>query len=69
MSSIEITRDDNYNIEIKNIKFTEEFISKSTKDHIDYLNELLTDNNIGITFKEQINKEKLLNNLILFFIF
>ena len=60
ISSIEITRDDNYNIEIKNIKFTEEFISKSTKDYIDYLNELLTDNNIGITFKEQINKEKLL---------
>ena len=39
MSSIEITRDDNYNIEIKNIKFTEEFISKSTQDYIDYLNE------------------------------
>ena len=37
ISSIEITRDDNYNIEIKNIKFTEEFISKSTKDYIDYL--------------------------------
>ena len=31
MSSIEITRDDNYNIEIKNIKFTEEFISKAQK--------------------------------------
>lgn len=60
ISSIEISRDDNYNIEIKNIKFTEEFISKSTKDYIDYLNELLTDNNIGITYKEQINKEKLL---------
>ena len=60
ISSIEITRDDNYNIEIKNIKFTEEFISKSTKDYIDYLNELLTYNNIGITYKEQINKEKLL---------
>ena len=60
ISSIEITRDNNYNIEIKNIKFTEEFISKSTKDYIDYLNELLTDNNIGITYKEQINKEKLL---------
>ena len=60
ISSIEITRDDSYNIEIKNIKFTEEFISKSTKDYIDYLNELLTDNNIGITYKEQINKEKLL---------
>ena len=31
MSSIEITRDDNYNIEIKNIKSTEEFISKAQK--------------------------------------
>ena len=60
ISSIETTRDDNYNIEIKNIKFTEEFISKSTKDYIDYLNELLTNNNISITYKEQINKEKLL---------
>lgn len=28
ISSIEITRDDNYNIEIKIIKFTEEFISE-----------------------------------------
>ena len=60
ISSIEITKDDNYNIEIKNIKFTEKFISKSTTDYIDYLNELLTDNNIGITYKEQINKEELL---------
>ena len=60
ISSIEITRDNNYNIEIKNIKFTEEFISKSTQDYIDYLNKLLTDNNIGITYKEQINKDKLL---------
>ena len=59
ISSIEITRDDNYNIEIKNIKFTEEFISKSTKDYIDYLNELLTCNNIGITYKEQITKDNL----------
>lgn len=59
ISSIKITRDDNYNIEIKNIKFTEEFISKSTKDYIDYLNELLTCNNIGITYKEQIPKDNL----------
>lgn len=59
ISSIKITRDDNYNIEIKNIKFTEEFISKSTKDYIDYLNELLTCNNIGITYKEQITKDNL----------
>ena len=60
ISSIEITRDNKFNIEIKSIKFTEEFISKSTQDYIDYLNELLADNNIGITYKEQINKEKLL---------
>jgi len=49
ISSIEITRDNKFNIEIK-----------STQDYIDYLNELLADNNIGITYKEQINKEKLL---------
>lgn len=60
ISSIEITWDNKFNIEIKSIKFTEEFISKSTQDYIDYLNELLADNNIGITYKEQINKEKLL---------
>ena len=60
ISSIEITRDNKFNIEIKSIEFTEEFISKSTQDYIDYLNELLADNNIGITYKEQINKEKLL---------
>ena len=41
-------------------KVIEEFISKSTKDYIDYLNEILTDNNIGITYKGPINKDKLL---------
>ena len=51
----------NYGIPVIMAKpYTEEFISKSTKDYIDYLNELLTDNNIGIIYKEQINKEKLL---------
>ena len=59
ISIIEITRDDNYNIEIKYIKFTDEFISKSTKDYIDYLNELLTCHNIGITYKGQITKDNL----------
>ena len=33
ISSIEITRDNKFNIEIKSIKFTEEFISKSTHDY------------------------------------
>ena len=59
ISSIEITRDKAYNIEIKNIKFTEEFISKSTKEYTDYLNELLNNNNIGIIYKEKIAKEEL----------
>ena len=36
---IEIKRDKNYNIEITNIKFTEEFISKSSKDYIEYRSE------------------------------
>ena len=31
IASLEITRDDNYNIEIKNVKFTDEFISKNKK--------------------------------------
>lgn len=60
ISSIEITRDKAYNIEIKNIKFTEEFISKSTKEYADYLNELLNNNNIGIIYKEKISKEELI---------
>ena len=59
ISSIEITRDKAYNIEIKNIKFTEEFISKSTKEYTDYLNELLNNNNIGIIYKEKIKKDEL----------
>lgn len=60
ISSIEITRDNAYNIEIKNIKFTEEFISKSTKEYADYLNELLNNNNIGIIYKEKITKDELI---------
>ena len=31
VSSIEITRDKNYNIDIKNITFTEQFINKNPK--------------------------------------
>ena len=63
ISSIEITRDKAYNIEIKNIKFTEEFISKSTKEYTDYLNELLNNNNIGIIYKEKIKKDYIILSL------
>ena len=31
ISSMEITRDENYKIEIKNIKFTEGFIARNSK--------------------------------------
>ena len=59
IESIEIKRDKNYNIEITNIKFTEEFISKSSKDYIGYLYEILQSNNIGFIYKEAITKEEL----------
>lgn len=59
VSQIEITRDKNYNIEIKNIKFTEEFMTKSSKEYLKYLNKIIIDNNIGIKYQEEINKEKL----------
>ena len=59
LSQIEITRDKNYNIEIKNIKFTEEFMTKSSKEYLKYLNKIMTDNNIGIKYQEEINNEKL----------
>ena len=59
ISQIEITRDNNYNIEIKNIKFTDEFITKSNKEYLEYLNKIMIDNNIGIKIQEKINKEEL----------
>ena len=59
IKNIEISRDKNYNIEIENIKFTDEFISKSSNEYLSYLNDILRDNNIGITYKEMIDKEKL----------
>ena len=59
VSQIEITRDKNYNIEIKNIKFTDEFITKSSKEYLNYLNKIMIDNNIGIKYQEEINEEKL----------
>ena len=38
ISMIEIKRDKNYNIDIKDIKFTDEFITKSSKEYLKYLN-------------------------------
>ena len=61
ISQIEITRDKNFNIDIKNIKFTDEFIAKSSKEYIKYLNNIMENNNIGIKFYKEINKEKLKN--------
>jgi hypothetical protein len=58
---IEITRDNNYNIDIKNIKFTDEFITKSSKEYLKYLNEMMINNNIGIKYQKEIDKEKLKN--------
>ena len=59
ISSIEITRDKNYNIEIKNITFTEQFINKNPKEYIDYLYSILRNNNIGFIYKEQIDESRL----------
>ena len=59
ISSIEIKRDKNLNIEIKNINFTDEFISKNTKEYIEYLNDILVDNNQGIVYKEIITEENI----------
>ena len=59
IDTIEIKRDKNYNIEITNIKFTEEFISKSSTDYIEYLYEILRNNNIGFIYKEAITREEL----------
>ena len=56
---IEIKRDKNYDIEITNVKFTEEFISKSSKEYIKYLYEILKNNNIGSIYKEAIDSTEL----------
>ena len=56
---IEIKRDKNYDIEITNVKFTEEFISKSSKEYIKYLYEILKNNNIGFIYKEAIEHAEL----------
>ncbi len=59
ISQIEITRDSNYKIDIKNIKFTDEFITKSSKSYLKYLNEIIINDNIGIKYQEEIDEEKL----------
>ena len=61
ISMIEIKRDKNYNIEIKDIKFTGEFITKSSKEYLKYLNTIINDNNIGIKFHKEINESELKN--------
>ena len=58
---IEIKKDKNYNIEIKDIKFTEEFITKSSKEYLKYLNAIINDNNIGIKFHKEIDEVELKN--------
>ena len=61
ISMIEIKRDKNYNIEIKDIKFTDEFITKNSKEYLKYLNTIINDNNIGIKFHKEINESELKN--------
>ena len=61
VSMIEIKRDKNYNIDIKNIKFTDEFITKSSKEYLKYLNNIMNDNNIGIKFHKEIDEIELKN--------
>lgn len=61
ISVIEIKRDKNYNIDIKDIKFTDEFITKSSKEYLKYLNNIMNDNNIGIKFHKEIDEIKLKN--------
>lgn len=61
ISMIEIKRDKNYNIEIKDIKFTDEFITKSSKEYLKYLSSIMNDNNIGIKFHKEIDEIELKN--------
>ena len=61
ISMIEIKRDKNYNIDIKDIKFTDEFITKSCKEYLKYLNTIINDNNIGIKFHKEIDEIELKN--------
>ena len=61
ISMIEIKRDKNYNIDIKDIKFTDELITKSSKEYLKYLNNIMNDNNIGIKFHKEIDEIELKN--------
>ena len=70
ISAIEIERDKNYNIEIKNIKFTDELISKSTNEYLDYLNDIMQDNQKGVIYQDKIDERKrkeLENKYFIFF--
>ena len=69
-SKKELIKNEIESIEIKNIRFTEEFISKNSKDYIKYLNDILQNNNIGFIYKEAITKqelEKLQKNYYIFY--
>ena len=61
ISSLEIKRDSNYNIEITNIKFTDEFISKNKQEYIDYLYDILSNNCVGVIYKGLMDKNDLDN--------
>ena len=61
ISMIEIKRDKNYNIDIKDIKFTDEFITKSSTEYLKYLNNIMNSNNIGIKFHKEIDEIELKN--------
>lgn len=49
------------NIDIKDIKFTEEFITKSSTEYLKYLNNIMNSNNIGIKFHKEIDEIQLKN--------
>ena len=59
ISQIKITRDDNYNIDIKYIKFTDEFITKSSTEFIKYLYIVLKNDIVGIKYLNGITKDEL----------
>ena len=59
ISYIEIERDKLYNITITNIKFTEQFLNKNTKEYIEYLYEILKDNNFGFHYEGQVDASEL----------
>lgn len=71
IASLEIVRNKDYSIDISNIRFTDKFISKSTNEYLEYLNDILQNNNIGIKYREKIDKEeleKLSNNYIVVYL-